>query len=308
MRQAFIHVGLHKTATTSIQRYVFQRYHGAHVNYLGVRHPRVGGGTPEYDSFMRLATCVSETEFNAKLPDFQSKLREADSDIGLPLLISDENIYCAEIIAGEIPVGERVNRIGRIFEDYELRVVATVRPQAEALFSLYVQMYPFLASPKPNFEEFLSHASLLECYLYDLLFDRFSALDCFGDMLFVDYQGLETGEIARLCDFLAVPHCSIGHLNRREQDGKNKFTKASLGEFLLFKNHKLARLLKKNKITYNAAKSIFRLMNAVELRSTPLAIPSSETQRSIRAHYQKSNVRFRDLTGIDYVRNLPAFH
>lgn len=149
-KELIIHLGLPKTATTSLQRHVFQNNDTLTWNYIGVRQPREENQPKLYAQLVS-AISAPDVMFKEQKEDFLSSLEASIGESDIPLFLSDE-MFCVD---QSVTWQEKLRRLGEIFDGFEVSCLLTTRNPRAGLFSLYVELYYRLRYKYPNFDDFM---------------------------------------------------------------------------------------------------------------------------------------------------------
>lgn len=132
MPTLYMHTGLHKTGTTSLQKTLFD--HQDALRKHGILYPKAGmSKLPNNWGHHDLAYALRNRQTAQQL---WSELRaEADAE-GLPnVVISSEELSLLPFLS--FPGLEPYKLIAKCFEGYDIRLICYLRPQAEMAASLY---------------------------------------------------------------------------------------------------------------------------------------------------------------------------
>jgi hypothetical protein len=142
MPRILLHLGLPKTATSSLQHNVFQKLHEeGRINFLGkcLDYDYQTGKvvvTNYSGQFIRDAA-----EGKLELEDARQKLEDALCPDCLNVF-SDEGLMVAYPGKGNLPLAEKFENMARLLRGYDVQIVVTLRDPIDYLYSLYVQLYP----------------------------------------------------------------------------------------------------------------------------------------------------------------------
>jgi hypothetical protein len=182
-RRCFLHVGTHKTGTTTLQRYASE--HERLLDARGVYYPRSGRvGAGHHNLAWELYGARS---FQRSAGDLAALKAELQSVSAPTVLLSSEDFECAY----DRPT--QLNALVRTITDagFDPVVVLDVRPQAdyiESLYSTYTvaieQVQCFRRGPATSFEQFYREILATGRYgvlastsfSYDILADRFARI------------------------------------------------------------------------------------------------------------------------------------
>ena len=127
-----LHIGMPKTATTSLQAEVYPRIaERTAYAYAGLLQPQAEVKQPKVMSHLHqfFSHGADEAELRAALDE-----KIADG----PLIISHESVLSSTVGA---PWHDRVRRVGTLMRDYSPQVYVTVRHPLEAMHSYYVEHF-----------------------------------------------------------------------------------------------------------------------------------------------------------------------
>lgn len=143
MAKILFHIGMPKTATTTLQENIFNElYKQKKINFIG-RYMARG----DKDFFFKPYEIVrsirydSEIEFNKKLPLFQ---KEFDSYLKENKL----NIFSEELFTisyrddvWDFDVIKNLQRVNQIFSDHKVEVLLSIRDQKDIIYSFFVEFF-----------------------------------------------------------------------------------------------------------------------------------------------------------------------
>lgn len=168
-----LHLGLPKTATSSLQHNVFQKLHEEkRINFLGK--------CLDYDYKTGNVQIVNYTgkfirdaaEGNLSIDQARLKL-EGVLDSVLLNVFSDEGIMVAYPGKENRLLSEKFDNLRRVFEGYNLNVIVTLRHPVDYLYSLYVQLYPDFCSRIKEFNSIEKYTDQLLRDSNGVLFESF---------------------------------------------------------------------------------------------------------------------------------------
>ncbi len=141
---AVLHVGLPKTATTTLQQHLFPSLDK--FNFLGVKQPR---NSEHGEAFVLLRQYVLRGKGNLDHLRHQLKIERAK---GLPLLFSEEEVLIGNLDGAEPETAMtmswkgKVSRLADAFEGMDVQVVVALRDFRQGVFSYYTELYPSIGS------------------------------------------------------------------------------------------------------------------------------------------------------------------
>lgn len=168
-----LHLGLPKTATSSLQHNVLQKLHTeGRINFLGkcldydlkTKKLKIHNYTGKF-----IRDCAE-----GKLPIKDTRVTLANVlDRKKLNVFSDEGLMIAYPGKDNLPLSEKFRILGEIFEGYDLKIVVTLRDPIDYLYSLYVELYPDYFSYIREINSINKYLSKLLGNPDDLLFESF---------------------------------------------------------------------------------------------------------------------------------------
>ncbi|OHU90683.1 MULTISPECIES: hypothetical protein [Pseudoalteromonas] len=156
-----LHIGLPKTATSTLQQYIFPKLD---LVYLGVKQPREQYQEPLYNEVMDYI-CSKEPE-GKQLEVVKSQVKDFLEKSSKTLLLSEEMLVVDE---GNINWQTKLNRLASIFHDFDVELLVTVREPIKAAFSFYVELFNNVKYEFPDFSTFLLNSNKAKIYNYKYL-------------------------------------------------------------------------------------------------------------------------------------------
>ena len=137
MPQIYVHIGLPKTATTTLQTQAFQHHEG--WAYLGTRTPRMLNADP---TFKVLEAYVQRGE--GALSSVQEALAGRLEQEGKPLMVSEENFSLGAFqgVQWSPALGDEVGQMGASCPGHgavRSLTLVSLRPFRASVFSAYVE-------------------------------------------------------------------------------------------------------------------------------------------------------------------------
>ena len=152
MPKIFIHIGLPKTATSTLQMDVFPKINTSKITYLGINEPRENIQNPIFSFFMKSIYSGIEV-------DYIKHLLAEELKKGKNLLISEEMI-----VVGDWK--QKILNLARIIKDFDYQLIITVREPAEAMFSYYVELYHIFKKEKLTFYDTAIYNDYMKIFYY----------------------------------------------------------------------------------------------------------------------------------------------
>lgn len=302
MRKLIIHIGLPKTATTALQKHIFENCDCRSWNYIGVRQPRK---SKQIDVYYQLMDCFRTVySDNKTIEDCKRILKQCSDE--RTLLISEE-MFCVDT---QITWQEKIKRLAKITQEYEVTVLVTVREPLAAMFSLYCELWPIRRQNYPTFQSFADTSNQAKIFDYQYLSRQLEQSFRQGTVKMVPFEAIRSGR-----DFLLKIEKATGCVsqlknlpkeNTRKKGAKNtaKTRLHTLREFVCcpVTNRQHWLLSTPNRAIRLLMRPAVRLWGEVELpftsTSLPLPAPSMYTAR-----FNESNQWLFENHSIDYRKN-----
>ena len=164
MATIILHIGLPKTATTLLQKHVFNNLN-KEVDYLGVLQPRTENQDRLYEDIIRLID-KNHDEYRDDFNRVNSELVVRLNKNKVPLLLSEEMICVdSEFVCWQ----EKLKRLSELFVGHDMQILVTVREPVSAIFSYYVEIYHSIKITYPNVIDFANKSNLAGIYNYEYL-------------------------------------------------------------------------------------------------------------------------------------------
>ncbi|MEZ9859215.1 hypothetical protein AB4381_12150 [Vibrio splendidus] len=195
MAKVILHVGLPKTATTTIQKHLLYNLHKKNkINYLGKLISKDSRGDSIHvlsESYQIRSYIDGSTE---EKPNLHYLLREE-----LINVISDEGILCFYPGKFNLSIKDKLLRIKDLFKDHDLKIVISLRESSDYIQSLYFQLYPeyYVFDTELNtFSKFKEHLLKADKYILHEYFDIGYVVKCLEENFSIDilfYEDLKYG-------------------------------------------------------------------------------------------------------------------
>lgn len=204
----FIHIGYHKTATTWFQNHVFN--HHPEIEYLGKAYP----DHPSFRMSELKERIISEPDTTFNVEETRGLLSKILEDHPL----NGRTLYGMSyegLSAGDNWFGGRTfyvaNRLRKVFEDFDVRILVGLREQksmVESMYSEYVKLGGSESLERLLFSPFTEADDLLEKLKYAPVLEHYRSL--FGEnsvkpYLFERFKQKKRTVLAEICDFLEIP-------------------------------------------------------------------------------------------------------
>ena len=151
-----VHIGLPKTATTTLQKELFPRVCDADASYVGVVQPRVKIQDPLYTQIYSAICAGAELESarDALIKKMQEKVR---------LIISEEMFT---VSTSNSPWEEKLRRLRSLLDGLDYMILCTVREPENASFSYFTELYDKFSQESSSIAEAVASHEAMRIYKY----------------------------------------------------------------------------------------------------------------------------------------------
>jgi len=158
MKRILLHLGLPKTATTTLQHHLFQRLHDeGQINFLGKVVAYDENGKSYFkNNTGEIIRKACEGKVSANISARIDELLVKD----MLNVFSDEGIMVFYPGQVNLPLADKIRNLHNLLSDYEVKVLMTIRQPVDYIFSLYVQLHAkFYRTIKTmdTFEKYTEH-------------------------------------------------------------------------------------------------------------------------------------------------------
>lgn len=210
----FVHIGLPKTATTSLQTDCFPRIARDDIEYLGVFQPR--DESIQNEIYWAFAKALTRSGKSADLRESIARRLEAKT-----LIFSEEMITVSE---PKSSWKEKLANLSMILEGFDYEIIVTVREPVEAMFSYYCEVYPLLGPGRHSFVDAALRNETMQIFHYDKLFSELSRhfeiarlhFFKFEDLVINDAGALDELVTGTRTSILSAPLPNLNHRSRME--------------------------------------------------------------------------------------------
>jgi len=212
--KVFVHIGLPKTATSTLQSDFFPQLEGRDINYLGVRQPRTQDQKHAYKAVYHAVSTGLD------IKDAKNSLAK-EIKKGKNIVISEEMfIVSQDSTTWRIKLG----RLKQVLEDCDYVIIVTVREPVKAMFSYFVELYPRFRKLNLPFGSLARNHESMEIFHYGKLIRELEANFCEGSMRFFSFEKIVNNELDELIREIVFcerkqQNILLGHHNSRRNYG-----------------------------------------------------------------------------------------
>ncbi|KGJ90195.1 hypothetical protein [Thalassotalea sp. ND16A] len=267
MKKIIVHLGLPKTATTTLQHHLFQNLHEqGKINYLGKIidfDPNTGQPT-----FRNNKGGVIRAACEGKLAGDSSDELDHLLDEQLVNVYSDEGIMVCYPFEENISLSEKILNLKEFLKDYDVTILVSLRNQVDYFYSLYIQFFSQYFKFNKDYNSFEKYSELYLKNKKDMLFESFdysnvlvnlfenfnTKVIIFEDLkhdsaqYYDDLSKLFSVELTEIKDLMEDKH-----ENSKNNSKTGTYTSFSLASFL----PRIKEICSKNQKLYDLSKRIF---------------------------------------------------
>jgi hypothetical protein len=295
----FVHIGLPKTATTTLQTEVFPALSGGGVQYHGVLHPR--SGNKQNQLYTRFCEAVYA---GVSLEEVRSTL-EGMLNAGTTIIFSEEMLT---VSVEDAPWRVKLKNLADLLRGLDYVLILTVREPATAIFSYYVELHDQLHGEKSSFIELAKNHESMQIFHYRKLTDElFLYFD--PERLFVKrFEDIVAGQLEDLCRLVTSGRAgwhgfALQRHNEKRQAGNVIYTgkKMTLADVARGAAHALgimdARFVASLK---RRVAPVVRRLEGVALSRKKVIRPAPEDMANLKDHLRLETAALERHFGIRY--------
>lgn len=280
-----VHIGLPKTATTTLQMDVFPQWAIAcGFRYVGVYQPRGGEKDPIY------AACMRAIDDPASIVAARGVLRRALEAHKL-LVWSEEMLTVGK---ADLSWAVKLERLAELVKGFDFRILCTVRDPVDASFSYFVEINAYFRRVGKTYEQAVMGDDVMAIYSYRRLIRELEQR--FGPyLIFSDLDGAISAVLPRLCREMGVE--SENRLSKpllRRNEAKTAegvvFEKRALTAADIFsgaiRKTGLSQVLNSPRLQGVKA-PVRRVLDRFAIRKRAIRRPDAATKERIRQFYQE---------------------
>lgn len=247
-RRIVLHIGLPKTATSTLQKCVFPKFE---IRYLGVNQPRDSEQDSVYTDLLEYTS--SEYASTEALTSLRKKITSliTDDEI-LPLVISEE-MFCIDEV--HVSWQNKVERLGRVFSGFNIEVLVTVRKPLEAMYSLYVELFNNISHEYTTFDEFFYKCNNCKIYEYKYFSSVLEGSFAPETIKYFPFEGLVDEELfitelGKMINVNKKNNIKLDNINAKKEDRTGyKTSDMTIGNFIS-RIHKISLIRWLSKLSF----------------------------------------------------------
>lgn len=292
MPKIFVHIGLPKTATSTLQIDVFPKIDRSKITYLGIYQPRKNIQNPIFSSFMKAIYSGIEV-------DYIKHLLTEELKKGKNLLISEEMI-----VVGDWK--QKILNLARIIKDFDYQLIITVREPAEAMSSYYVELYHIFKKEKSTFYNTALYNGFMKVFHYKYFIQHLLKYFEKDRINIFKFEEIIKGNILGIEKALSISqNFEIQNNNFRKKTSKYVKRHQELRITNILRNTVIFRklfVLFKDSYLKPILKRIFHLFDFLKIvKRTKINKPSVSELQSLRLFLKDDTSYLSDEFGIQYL-------
>jgi len=291
----YVHIGLPKTATTTLQANLFPLLN---VIYAGTHQPRDGNKKSSLYGLFYSAIIDGSGLQGARqvLRNYAFK--------GQSILFSDEMILVGKDWSGNL------GRLRCLLEGFDFEIIVTVREPVAAIFSYYCELYPVFSGIKSGVVGAAKCAEEMKIYCYDILIGELLMNFPSDRMHYFKFEDIVNGNLASMVALIDGErgfnlNMILGHENKRKKINSQVITGHvfSCGDVL-----RKTLNIPGGAVVYNALRKLSRLkkvmrqLDEVRLWRKKIPVPSNEELAQLKVLTRAGLFALEKESGIDYSR------
>lgn len=212
--RVYVHIGLPKTATTTLQLDYFPHVNNDEYQYLGVFQPR--GQKVSDPLFVQV---ISAARSGDGLEEVRQALKERLNTEQRSLIISEEMLTVG---SAEVTWQEQLSNLSKILSGIDYKVLVTVREPVSAMFSFYVELHDRFQKKGMPFSELALHDNDFGIYHYDGLLEVLSEAFDPACVHLQSFESLVKADFRATSDFLDNPTMEPAFSTLKNHNHKKK--------------------------------------------------------------------------------------
>jgi hypothetical protein len=294
----FVHIGLPKTATTTLQTDFFPVIAIGDITYLGVYQPRE-------TRHVQLYTDIYDAIKNGQMVTAVRNEIIRRLQAGETLIISEEMIVVAQDAA---TFQKKLGNLSALLNGLDYQIILTVREPVSALFSFYVERYDEFYKRNMTFMDAATKEESMFIFHYRKLADALLANFERQRVHIFKFENIINRHLQQLCDLIAP-----GKHQESEFQFTNHNKKAgSEGVVLANKQSTAAAFLRRHSIflkerspaIYNIARYVVKplgfILERIRLAEMKVKRPSEAEMSCLKVYLHEETAALDTMFGIKY--------
>ena len=216
LNRVYVHIGLPKTATTTLQLDYFPHVNNDEFQYLGVFQPR--GQKVQDPLFTQVISAIRAGD---GILEANQALKKRLVSGKRSLIISEEMLTVGST---EVSWQEQLSNLSKVLVGVDHKLLVTVREPVSAMFSFYVELYDRFQKKGLAFPELALQDNDFSIYHYDRLLAVLAESFGLACVHLQSFENLVRADFSATSDFLDNPtmEAAFSSLNNHNQKKKTK--------------------------------------------------------------------------------------
>ncbi|WP_340111707.1 hypothetical protein [Maribellus mangrovi] len=259
MSKIIVHIGLPKTATTTLQKEFFPNLDSEEILYAGIYQPR---SVNQRNLYKELYKTIITGVGIKKVQGLIEKVFKEGRDV----LISEESIVVSEKAANW---REKISNLYKILQPFEHQLLVSVREPVSASFSYYVELYHNFRKLNKNFVDLVLQEESMEIFHYKTFFTYLFQYFNEQDITVLKFEDIITNSTIEAIDIDNFDYSIARNVKIKKHNAKKA------GSGVVYQEHSSKIPLLKN------FKNVFQKLGLFEL------IEGSFFEKTLKKFYNK---------------------
>lgn len=300
MPKIFVHVGLPKTATTTLQKQIFSSIDTVSLTYIGVLQPR---NIPQNVLYKELHRAV----FSGKEISKTQNLLETELNKGKDLLFSEEMFVLS---SKEDGWKHNMENLFKILHKFDYYIIITVREPVNAMTSFFIQKYKKYKRKGKSFYEIAMFDDSLKIYHYEVFFSFLHKVFNRERIFVKKFEELIQNDFDDLLQLLEVKNCDklLKNYNKKNKADNGVIVRYNLSlindkTILFLKKMGIMNLFEKLNMKSSMTKVYFFLNKKFQIKKQKIVFyPPEEELKKLRIDLSDQTKYLLDYYKINYLK------
>lgn len=297
--RVYVHIGLPKTATTTLQLDYFPHVNNKEYLFLGIRQPR---GQKESDPLF--TQVISAARSGDSIAEANQALKGRLAEKQQSLIISEEMLT---VSSTQVTWQEQLSNLGKILEGIDHKLLVTVREPVSAMFSFYVELYERFQKKGLPFQELAVSDNDFRIYNYDSLLKALSESFDLQHVYLQKFEDLVKADASKVASFLDQPSMEPAFVKLNNHNPKKRTKSAvmvttrlqlrwvtRIYHFFGGEQSEFARALKQ------IAQKPLQKLRSINYRSVPVPMLSDDEHDELKKKMSGSMNAMTERFGVEY--------
>lgn len=294
----YLHIGLPKTATTSLQMHAFPEIARiCNYTYVGVNQPR-GKHTKHHPLYSAVLMAIDQGKFE----EFEDQLSKLSNFSGV--VISEEMIT---VSTSTTSWDVKLENLSKLLKGHEYEILVTIREPKDAIFSYYIELYESMKSEFPQFHNSVVTDPCMGIYRYASFVKLLESMFKREHIHYASFCQIIKNDFSSVLKFLDADlgiNVEMSRTNNKKSSDKYVYVKGKENLYKRFNKYERAR-------PNGPIKIVLRIINLLILRpllsrfhpTYKIRKMSTQTADSVRDLLQKDTETFEKLAQQPCLKN-----